>query len=238
MGVEPGKLRLMPRGVDHNFFHPNRRQADFWRNHGLDERIVFLYVGRVSKEKNVERLLDVFLQLREHGIPAGLAIVGDGPERERLQERYQHPSILFTGFLGGRRLATAYASADVFVFPSTTDTFGNAVLEAQASGLPAIVSDRGGPAEIVACHESGVVVEVEQSGALSGAMYDLVAQPWLRYELRERAIRNAAERSWDALFDILWSAPRGEGPAAADLPDFLEPRSFSAPVATDKAEVA
>lgn len=238
MGVDPRKLRLMPRGVDTNHFHPNRRQEGFWNRYGLDERIVFLYVGRVSKEKNIELLLDEFRELREQVDSAGLAIVGDGPERERLQDRYRHPSIAFTGFLRGQRLATAYASADVFVFPSTTDTFGNAVLEAQASGLPAIVSDRGGPAEIVERHESGFVVDVAQPGALSAAMYDFIAQPWLRCELRERAVRNAAGRSWEAVFNILWHHERAEDELPEELPGFLERSGIPNARVTNKAEVA
>jgi glycosyltransferase involved in cell wall biosynthesis len=234
MGIEPHKLRIMPRGVDTEFFHPNRRQETFWKRHGFDQRLVFLFVGRVSQEKNIELLLSEFLDLLDQDVSAGLAIVGDGPARERLNQRFRHPSIVFTGFLNGHRLATAYASSDVFVFPSTTDTFGNAVLEAQASGLPAIVSQHGGPAEIVQRHESSLIVDVEKPGALCSAMHHLAAEPWLRCELRERAIRNAADRSWESVFDILWH----HRCAADEMPGILDKAGISEGMVTSRAEVA
>ena len=107
-------------------------------------------------------MVAAFDRLRQRGHDAQLVIVGDGPYRAELQSRCRERRVVFTGLLEGEELATAYASADVLVFPSATDTFGNVVLEAQASGLPVIVTDRGGPAEIVQSHESGLVVDHTQ----------------------------------------------------------------------------
>jgi glycosyltransferase involved in cell wall biosynthesis len=171
----------------------------------LDDAFKFLYVGRVSRDKNLELLLDAFKHLLKRGRAANVIVVGDGPSLGDLKSRFQHPRIAFTGFLRGEDLATAMASADAFVFPSTTDTFGNAVLEAQACGLPAIVSDRGGPAELVRPHESGIVVDVGQPLALTEAMDQLLGDPRLRADLRRRALRRAAERDWGQVLDEFWS---------------------------------
>ncbi|HEV3074810.1 MAG TPA: glycosyltransferase, partial [Thermoanaerobaculia bacterium] len=149
-GLDRAKMALLPRGVDADFFHPGKRDGRFYRRFGIDgAAFKFLYVGRVSLEKNLDALMTSFQGFLDGGRQAQLVVVGDGPYLKELARRYRRPEILFTGFLHGEDLARAYAGADVFVFPSTTDTFGNVVLEAQAAGLPAIVSDRGGPQEIV-----------------------------------------------------------------------------------------
>ena len=99
-----------------------------------------LFVGRVSKEKDLDILVHAFRNLRREGVPVQLSIVGYGPYSAALAEMM--PEACFTGYLNGTELARAYASSDIFVFPSTTDTFGNVIIEAQAAGLPVIVSDR------------------------------------------------------------------------------------------------
>ena len=96
---------------------------------------VLLYVGRISREKDLDLLADAYRRLRKEKLPVQLIVIGDGPYSEALAKSL--PDAVFTGYLRGAELATAYASSDIFVFPSTTDTFGNVILEAQASGLPA-----------------------------------------------------------------------------------------------------
>lgn len=135
------KTRPLPRWVDVRRFYPERRDPSFWENYAAIEGMKFLYVGRVSREKNLELLADAFMEVATCTAPAQLVIVGDGPYLDKLREKLRGYPVIYTGFLEGERLATAYASSDVFVFPSTTDTFGNVVLEAQASGLPVVVSD-------------------------------------------------------------------------------------------------
>jgi len=203
-GFDSANLRVMPRGIDVAHFHPRRRQPDFWKRQGLPPGFQFLYVGRVSKEKNLQLLLDAFAQFTQRGVEANLGVVGDGPLLAQLRAENSHPRVAFTGFLRGEDLAAAYASSDVFVFPSTTDTFGNVVLEAQASGLPAIVSDKGGPSEIVGQRNSGKIIDVARPGALTSAMFELMTDSALRHDLRKRALENASHRSWDSIFDIVW----------------------------------
>jgi glycosyltransferase involved in cell wall biosynthesis/predicted metal-dependent phosphoesterase TrpH len=210
-GFTPGKIRILRRGVSPHEFSPKRRRGDFWMQFQGREAFTFLYCGRVSAEKNIEVLTDAFTQLRETHPDAQLAIVGDGPLLDTLRRRYRDDAnVVFTGFLRGNDLAEAYASADAFIFPSTTDTFGNAVLEAQASGLPAVVSDRGGPQEIVGINDSGVVLDLSAPmlavPRLAETMTRLIDDADWRDELRARGLRTAQQMRWSAVFDDLWYA--------------------------------
>jgi glycosyltransferase involved in cell wall biosynthesis len=170
VGIDASKLAILPRGIDVERFNPAKRDAGFFSRFGLKAGVKFLYVGRVSVEKNLEPMLEAFNEVLQRGIDAELVVVGDGPALHDLRGRYGDRRVVFTGFLQNEELAKAFASADVFVFPSTTDTFGQAVLEAQASGLPAIVTDRGGPQEIVEHGRSGLVVDLGRPHAWADAM--------------------------------------------------------------------
>ena len=145
-GFDPTKLKILPRGLDTELYHPARRDSAFFEKFGPSNgEVRLLYVGRISREKDLDLLADAYRRLRKEGLPVQLFVVGHGPYSEALAKSL--PEAFFTGYLSGTELATAYASADVFVFPSTTDTFGNVILEAQACGLPVVVSDSGGPKE-------------------------------------------------------------------------------------------
>jgi glycosyltransferase involved in cell wall biosynthesis len=204
-GFDPTKLSVMARGVDTQLFDPAKRDPALFDRYGLGDTFRFLYVGRLSREKNLDGLLDAFDELLRRGHKISLAIVGDGPYRQPLETRCQGRPAVFTGLLEGEELARTYASADAMVFPSTTDTFGNVVLEAQASGVPVIVTDRGGPADIVRCYDSGIIVDHAQAGALAGAMQRLYLSAELRAELRARGLRNAAECKWEKVLEGFWA---------------------------------
>lgn len=206
-GFDQRRLHILRRGVDLNLFDHRRRDREFWRPYGGGDKFRFLYVGRLSPEKNLDALFEAFAELLDGQVEAELAIVGDGPSAAALRERYGRPEIVFTGVLEGETLATAYASSDVFVFPSTTDTFGNAVLEAQACGLPAIVSDQGGPVEIIAPGESGIAVDAHRKGALAEAMSRLYRYETLRGAMREHALKIAQQFSWPHVLAQLWNTP-------------------------------
>ena len=192
-------------------------------------------MGRVSREKNLEVLLESFRSLRARIAGVNLMVVGDGPLLASLQEHYANCGVVFTGWLQGEELAAAYASSDALVFPSTTDTFGNVVLEAHACGLPAIVSHRGGPQEIVCRNESGIVVDTSHPGALTDAMAALCRSTDLA-DLKERALRTAQGSSWQRVLEAFWNESSREATAMAaeqsHLPS-LEPDD--APLALDLA---
>ncbi|MRR58078.1 MAG: glycosyltransferase [Deltaproteobacteria bacterium] len=176
-GLPEEKTRPLPRWVDVRRFTPERRDPLFWRSHTAAEGFKFIYVGRVSREKNLELLADAYMDLVDGQATLLLVIVGDGPFKKELQDKLQGYPVIFTGFLEGEALAAAYASSDVFVFPSTTDTFGNVVLEAQASGLPVIVSDEGGPKELLLDGVTGLVVKADSRDELRDAMRSLLLDP-------------------------------------------------------------
>src|SRR5262245_29362304 len=155
-GLERPRIDIWKRGVSTVRFDPAKRSAALRDQWGVsDERPAVIYVGRVSKEKGLEMLKPFSRFLEYAGVPHRLIVVGDGPMRPELQS--QCPDAVFTGTLRQDEVAVAMASADFMLFPSRTDTAGNVVLEAQASGLPVLVSDAGGPRENVRPAESGFV---------------------------------------------------------------------------------
>lgn len=200
-GIPPDCLADLPHGVDTNLFNPSHRDPGFWLSVGVNGGFKFLYVGRLSHEKNLEPLFDAFLEVLDQQPHAELIIVGDGPARKEWQKKYNVPQIAFTGRLEGDALSRAYAGSDVFVFPSLTDTYGNAVLEAQASGLPAIVSDSGGPQEIIEAGETGLVINSRDTGALAKAMTELMLDETKRQHMSVKAVTRARKQSWDHALD-------------------------------------
>ncbi len=174
-GLRNRKLLILDRWVDVDRFQPAKRVVDYWDQFGVPSNSVkFVYVGRVAIEKSLHLLAQAYRGLRhEHG-NAHLIIIGDGPYRKVLEAELQGLPVTFTGYLHGEELATALASCDVKVFPSTTDTWGNAPLEAQAAGLPVIVTDIGGPAELMMDGRTGIMVRGHDVRSLLSAMVRLM----------------------------------------------------------------
>jgi glycosyltransferase involved in cell wall biosynthesis len=163
---------------------------------------VLLYVGRISKEKELNFLAEVMQALEKEGAPCTLALVGEGPYRAELQQLL--PRAIFTGILAGQELGVAYASADLLVFPSTTDTFGNVVLEALAAGLPVAVSDAGGPKELVKSPDQGKILKARDKESWVGGLREMIGPRPLRAERLALAKLVQDERSWDNAFTKFW----------------------------------
>ena len=188
--------KLMHRGVDTQLFTPGRRD----RTPG-DDTFVLGFVGRLSVEKNVALLIKVQQELVARGIRNfRFCIIGQGTEESLL--RAQLPGAEFPGVLRGEALARAYANMDLFVFPSHTDTFGNVVLEALASGVPAIVTPDGGPPTIVRRGETGIIARDED---FSSAAARVLSDPILHQRMREQARSYAMSASWDAVFEKVYA---------------------------------
>lgn len=194
-GLDADKVRPLPRWVNTDVFKPENRKPEIWNYFGIHEDIKFLYVGRVSREKNLELLVHAFTNLIDSGRKAALVVVGDGPYREEMEKKLRDYPALFTGYQEGRTLAALYASSDVFVFPSKTDTFGNVVLEAQASGLPVIVSDKGGPQELMINGETGVIIKADEVDTLSQAMISFLEEKNKIAEMGCKATHFVVQRS-------------------------------------------
>jgi glycosyltransferase involved in cell wall biosynthesis len=187
---------LMPRGVDAELFHPEKRKRD-----PEDRDQVLGFVGRLSVEKNVALLAQVQEELEGMGHKSfRFLIVGHGGEEGWLRERL--PRAEFAGVLKGEALSTAYANMDLFVFPSHTDTFGNVVLEALASGVPAIVTPDGGPCTIVRDGETGRIVP---DGEFAAAVAGVLADPEKHAEMRQAARAYALTASWDSVFEGVYA---------------------------------
>jgi phosphatidylinositol alpha 1,6-mannosyltransferase len=188
---------LMPRGVDAELFTPTRRSRP-----STDRKIILGYVGRLSVEKNVALLARVQQELEALGQTSfRFKIVGHGAEEAWLRERL--PRAEFTGVLKGEALAAAYADMDVFVFPSHTDTFGNVVLEALASGVPAIVTPDGGPCTIVRDDLTGRIVNDE---GFAAAIAAIIASEEKHAQMRAAARKYALTASWDSVFEGVYAA--------------------------------
>jgi glycosyltransferase involved in cell wall biosynthesis len=192
--VRKERVRVVRRGVDIQSFHPGHGDPSFWPKHGLRGHNTLLYVGRLSREKELDFLVEVFRDLAGHGADVELALVGDGPDRAHLEKALDRCPVAFTGYLRGEELATAYASSALFVFPSTTDTFGNVVMEALASGVPALVSDMGGPCELVHHREAGLVLPAGDHARWKDAI-ETLAIDRRRREVMGRCARKLAEES-------------------------------------------
>jgi glycosyltransferase involved in cell wall biosynthesis len=203
-GVEPSKITTYPRGVDTSRFTPEKRNGFYKGKFKVRESVKLIYVGRVSREKNLDVLTEAFSTIAPIRPEVHLIVVGDGPYREVMEQKLSGMAVTFTGYLDGDDLAQAYASADIFVFPSSTDTFGNVVLEAQASGLPVIVTDIGGPKENLIPDKTGLIVEACNSDALARAILRLTDHPELLGYMRASARDYTEKRSFDAEFLKTW----------------------------------
>jgi glycosyltransferase involved in cell wall biosynthesis len=197
---------LMPRGVDAELFSPQKRRRD-----SNDRDHVLGFVGRLSVEKNVALLVKVEEELEAMGHKSfRFLIVGHGGDEAWLRERLHRAE--FTGVLRGEELSTAYANMDLLVFPSHTDTFGNVVLEALASGVPAIVTPDGGPKTIV---RDGVTGRIVEDARFSAAVAGVLGNPQKHAEMRLASRAHALTMSWDAVFEGVYA---GYQPILAKLP--------------------
>ena len=204
-GFEPAKLKIFPRGLDTQLFTPTRRDPHFFEKFGAKNgKVRLLYVGRVSREKDLDLLAEAYRRLRDEGLSIQLCVVGHGPYSKEFSEAL--PDALFTGYLKGEELAEAYASADIFVFPSTTDTFGNVIIEAQASGVPVIVSDSGGPKELVDNERNGLITKSHDVEDLTRAIRELVSNPERRKQMGTVARESVVDRTWPTAFRRFWAS--------------------------------
>jgi glycosyltransferase involved in cell wall biosynthesis len=209
-GFEPNKLHLFKRGIDAKMFLPRLAGRAFLKERwGLNGDKTLLYVGRISKDKSLDFLLETFSRLSQARPSAKLLLVGDGPHLQELKKRANGTrSILFAGRIEQEELSLIYSGADLFVFPSTTDTFGKAVLEAQACGCPAVVSDEGGPQELIVDGKTGFVAEAGNlidwtrkiERALSMMDHSPIAYQKMKEEARTHAVKN---HSWEEALDEL-----------------------------------
>ncbi len=194
---------IWTRGVNAEEFHP-RFRSDAWRSRfgvGPADQLV-TYVGRVAPEKNLPLLLEAWQALAPRRGSAQLVVVGDGLLLERIRER-RIPGVHLVGYLHGIELATAYASTDVLAFPSTTETFGNVLLEAMASGTAPVVAAAGGVLEYTADGRNALLARPDDAVSFAEQLGRMMDNPALRAAVGEGARQTALARRWDAIYDGL-----------------------------------
>ena len=198
LGISEERVGRWVRGVDLSRFDPRLRVPGL-----LPGELTVLYAGRLSQEKGIDLLADAFLAARREDPRLHLALAGGGPEEDHLRERLgEHAT--FLGWLGGEDLARAYASADVFLFASRTDTYGQVIVEAQASGLPVVAVAEGGPVSLIEPGETGLLAPADPDG-LAAEVLRLAHDPWMRERIRRTASAAVSGRTWEAALDQLAS---------------------------------
>jgi len=196
LGLEAGHLGRWERGVDASRFDPSRAARE-----AFPGEVKVLYAGRLTREKGVDLLAESFIKAHAADPRLHLLLAGGGPEEDELRRRLGERAT-FLGWLEGDALARAYASADVFLFCSTTDTYGQVVLEAGASGVPVVAVAEGGPASLVENRHTGMLCRPD-ADHIAGTVLQLAASPLLRRHLGASAVRSARDRSWGRAMDQL-----------------------------------
>lgn len=195
-------LEYLPNGVDLHEFSPARRSAEWRSRFGASDQPVVLFVSRLVWEKNLRVLVDMYHILKARRRDFRMVLVGDGPARRTLESMM--PGAVFLGHQVDGNLAESFASSDVFVFPSTTETFGNVVLEAMASGLVAVVARSTASAEIIEEGRSGLVAAPDAS-ELAAKVEWLLDHPEHRAALGARARQRAREFTWDRMLNRMFA---------------------------------
>jgi glycosyltransferase involved in cell wall biosynthesis/predicted metal-dependent phosphoesterase TrpH len=201
-GFNTKKMRIFKKGIDSDLFYPrNGIKKEVAKESNIPDGISLLYAGRVSKDKNIDFLLDVYRELSKHHHDLNLIVAGEGPYLETMKENARDlERVKFLGLVEHTRLPEIYSSTHVLVFPSVTDTFGMAVLESQSCGLPALVSDEGGPKEIVIDGETGYVVPADDKEAWVKAglkIIEMIKDGDPAYLRMKKKARDAAVNNYD-----------------------------------------
>jgi glycosyltransferase involved in cell wall biosynthesis len=196
-GIE--KVDIWSRGIDKELFDPSRRSEKLRQSWEAEGRMVIIYAGRFVLYKDIEVVMSLYQRFVDDGLgdQVRFVMIGSGPEEEQMRARM--PDAVFTGYLTGTALPEAYACGDLFLFPSTTEAFCNVVLEALASGLPAVVSDLGGCMELVRRSGGGLVARAGDVGEFYACCTRLMQDSAMFRTMRERGLSYAEDKSWAAV---------------------------------------
>jgi glycosyltransferase involved in cell wall biosynthesis len=199
-------IDIWGRGVDHDFFTPQKRSTLIKKNYGITEKNIILYAGRIAPEKDIETVIKTYFNLPKSLFKnTHLIMAGDGPLLSELKEKY-YKEITFTGFANSDKLAELYASSDIFMFPSATETFGNVVLEALASGVPVIGADKGGTKHLVIDDKTGYLCSPGDVASFTKACTALLTNNHLKAYMGHQARLQAITYSWEDIFTRLMAS--------------------------------
>ncbi|WP_080848586.1 glycosyltransferase family 4 protein [Cytobacillus gottheilii] len=196
-------LEIWSRGVDCELYHPYYDKFTVRHKYNIRSKYLLVYVGRLAPEKNVNTLLEIADDLPPHlKENSHWLIVGDGPSRTEMEEAAP-PNMTFTGYLKGKELANIYTAGDLFVFPSTTETFGNVVLESLASGTPVIAANAGGVKNIIKHGSTGTLCTPGSAVEFADSIISLLYDDKYRYQMGSNARNYALTQKWDTIFNSL-----------------------------------
>jgi len=216
-GFDRKMLHVVGRGVKSHLFHPEKRDEVLRESWSANPNTL-LYVGRISEEKNLDCLVYSYQQLCQHRSDTTLVVVGDGPYLETMKSKLRGFPVVFTGRQTGEDLQRIYASCDLFVFPSETDTFGVVLMEAQASGLPVVVSSRGGTRYAMEDGVTGRVLTPMSPENLQQEISRLLDDASTFQEMKTAARAYAEEHTQERAFDTFWNFHREQMPAEERQP--------------------
>ncbi|MDL4839358.1 glycosyltransferase family 4 protein [Aquibacillus rhizosphaerae] len=197
------QLDIWERGVDSNLFHPNYNIEDLRNKYQIKEKFILSYVGRLSPEKDIDCLTSII-----NSLPSELSnqihwlIVGDGPSKEELKNHIRQP-VTFTGYLHGENLAEVYSCSDLFVFPSSTETFGNVVLESLSSGTPVIGANAGGVKNIIEHNKQGLLCPPNHVPSFVQSIVSTLEDESKRKKMSFTAREYAKSKTWNNIFNLL-----------------------------------
>ncbi|HVT88481.1 MAG TPA: glycosyltransferase [Tepidisphaeraceae bacterium] len=205
LDVPAEKVRTIPPGINLSKFRPDMRDDLIWQQYGISQPRRLLFCGRVSVEKNLPMLADLFVALSRKRRDVALVIAGEGPYLDTMKQTLKGLPAYFLGFKNDGELGKLYAGSDLFVFPSRTDTLGQVVMEAQACGLPALVSNEGGPKETVEHNITGLVLSDAEPNSWCNAIEELLDDPARRQRMSRAAVTRMSKLSLDQTFDSFWA---------------------------------
>ncbi|QUG86124.1 glycosyltransferase family 4 protein [Bacillus nitratireducens] len=199
------QLYIWGRGVDCTLFHPTYNKDLFRKKYNITAKYILSYVGRLAPEKDIDTLQTLIQTTNKERDDIHWLIAGDGPLAKGLYENVPKTNITFTGYLQGANLAEAYASSDLMVFPSATETFGNVVLESLACGTPVIGANSGGVKNIIIDEKTGFLCEPKNEDSFLSSIYSLLNNEERLKQMGVAASSYAKSQSWDEIFHSLFN---------------------------------
>ncbi len=201
--IAKNNTKIWPRGIDCNFFNPKKADREWLQSITGNNNINLLFASRIVWEKNLQLLINLQKLITSNDLPHNLIIAGSGSALSEMKKRC--PDSIYLGALNHTHLSKLYASADLFIFPSKTETFGNVVIEAMASGLPCIISNEGGPASFVTDHINGLIAHEGTTDNYLSLIQKLVNDSTLRKNITNNGLEFTESMDWKKLTNIYFS---------------------------------
>lgn len=207
-GVKEDKIQIMRTGVNHEIFNPTVATDDIRKRINPDNKFMILFAGRLEREKNIGVLLAAFAKIHEANKHTMLVIAGNGNLKQEIAEqhcpKYPAGTITFLDWVSHSEMAKVYAAADLMLFPSTTETFGNVILEAQSCALPTLVSNQGASAELIEHEKTGFICQANNDSSYAEAALKIISDENLRRRMRDNAVQLSQQYTWNNAVDKLF----------------------------------